>query len=194
MYVLGKGPGKSHHRDWLVAKPSRGRALSALQLPWFTVLPPVGFGVLTTIGRRTAQKRRKCVRAILREDRAYIVAIGGERSAWLKNVRAHPSVHLRLRGGSFAGTARDLDRGAEAQAAFEAYCETVNPFDYLECMAHGRGRPSRAKIRDLHRGWFERGTPLVVELSDLCEPISLDAGRRGEARSPSPRGRSVRGG
>src|SRR5215212_7311688 len=30
-----------------------GRVLSGLMLPHFTILPPAGFGVLTTTGRRT---------------------------------------------------------------------------------------------------------------------------------------------
>lgn len=152
-------------QDWLVRTAGRGRALSAAQLPWFTILPPVGFGVLTTIGRKTGKKRRKCVRVIHRGDNAYIVSIGGERAAWLKNIRAQPRVRLRIRGGTFAGAVRELAGGAETQAASEAYCGTVNPFDYVECMAHGRGYPRRSKIEDLHRGWFEGGTPLVVELS-----------------------------
>jgi hypothetical protein len=40
----------------------------------------------------------------------------------------------------------------------------VNPFDYAECALWRRGRPTRAKIQDLHRGWFREGIPLVVEL------------------------------
>lgn len=47
-----------------------------------------------------------------------------------------------------------------------AYCELVNRFDYLACMMHRPGRPTRAKIRELHRTWFDRGVPVVVELTD----------------------------
>jgi hypothetical protein len=46
----------------------------------------------------------------------------------------------------------------------EAYCGTVNPVDYLECSMHRRGRPTRTKIEQLHRTWFEEGIPLVIEL------------------------------
>lgn len=56
-----------------------GRALSALQLPFFALRPPKGFGVLTTTGRKTGKTRRKCIRAIRRGDEAYIVAIKGAR-------------------------------------------------------------------------------------------------------------------
>jgi hypothetical protein len=29
---------------------------------------------------------------------------------------------------------------------------------------HRKGRPTRAKIVELHRAWFEGGVPLVIEL------------------------------
>jgi deazaflavin-dependent oxidoreductase (nitroreductase family) len=138
-----------------------GRLLSALQEPWFTLLPPRGFGVLTTTGRRTGKDRRKCVRAIRRGNRAYIVSI--RRSAWLRNVQADPTVRLRIRGGTFAGVAREVSE-AEAGAARDAYCGTVNSFDYAECTMWRKGRPTRSKIIALHRDWFAHGTPLVVEL------------------------------
>lgn len=147
-----------------VRSPAGGRVLSASQLPWFTILPPAGFGVLTTRGRRTGKTRRRCVRAIRKGNKAYIVAIGGTRAAWLKNVRANPSVGLRIRGGTFAGVARELANAAEEQEAMAAYSETVNPVDYAECAMHREGRPTRAKIEELHRSWFENGSPLVVEL------------------------------
>jgi deazaflavin-dependent oxidoreductase (nitroreductase family) len=148
----------------LVQTPGGGRILSASQLPWFTVHPPSGFGVLTTRGRKTGRSRRRCVRAIRRGDRAYLVAIGGEFSGWLSNIRANPDVRLRIRGGSFEGVARELRGQAEREEAMAAFCETVNPFDYLECRAHRVGRPTRAKIEELHRTWFQGGVPLVVEL------------------------------
>ena len=135
-------------------------------LPHFTVLPPIGFGVLTTTGRRTGKTRRKCVRAIRRGNKAYIVSIPGARAAWLKNIRANPDVRLRIRGGTFPGVARELSETPEADEAMAAFCETVNLFDYLECTMHRRGRPTRSKIEELHRTWFTVGVPLVVELEE----------------------------
>lgn len=58
------------------------RALSALMLPWFALLPPSGFGVITTGGRRTGKTRRRCIRAIRRGNEAYIVSIPGAHAAW----------------------------------------------------------------------------------------------------------------
>lgn len=140
-----------------------GRVLSALQAPWFSLLPPRGFGVLTMTGRKTGKTRRKCVRAIRRGNRAYVVSI--RPTHWLKNVRASPEVRLRIRTGKFAGVVRDPRSAAELEEAREVYCETVNPFDYVECRMWRKGRPTRTKIEELHRGWFRDGTPLVIELA-----------------------------
>jgi deazaflavin-dependent oxidoreductase (nitroreductase family) len=158
MYV----PERRHNP--FVRSPSGGRVLSALMLPYYTLFPPKGFGVLTTTGRKTGKTRRRCVRAIRRGDRAFIVAIGGDSTGWARNARANPNVSLRIRGGTFAGRVRNLNDAAEAEEAMEAYCKTLNAGDYAECTLHRRGRPTRAKIEELHRRWFREGTPLVVEL------------------------------
>lgn len=43
-----------------------------------------------------------------------------------------------------------------------SYVRALHSFDLLECLAHGRGMPSRAKLAALHAEWYDRGTPLVV--------------------------------
>lgn len=160
---------------------SGGRVLSALMFPFFMVRPPSGFGVLTTTGRRTGKKRRKCVRVIRRGEEVYLVMLGpalvrkgnsaAERKArsgvvagWLWNIRANPRVSLRIRGGTFAGTARELE-AAEQERARDVFCGSVNAFDYLECYFHLGGPPTCARIEKLHRHWFENGVPLVIELA-----------------------------
>jgi deazaflavin-dependent oxidoreductase (nitroreductase family) len=153
-------------RNVLVRSAKGGRILSAMHLPFFMALPPSGFGVVTTTGRKTGKARRKCIRTIRRDDKVYVVAIGGARNAWLKNALADPNVRLRIRGGRFAGVARELRDPYERDQAMAAFCETVSPFDYLECAVHRRGRPTRSKVKELHRRWFEGGIPLVVELED----------------------------
>lgn len=166
-------PAPKHRR--LIGSAQDGRILSAAMLPLFTLRPPSGYGVITTIGRKTGRTRRKCVRVIRRGDRAYIVqlripAVAMIRpsgvAAWVWNIRANPSVRLRIRGGTFAGLARELRDPAELEQAREALCETVNLFDYGACDLHLRGLPTRAKIKKLHRYWFDTGIPLVVELRE----------------------------
>jgi deazaflavin-dependent oxidoreductase (nitroreductase family) len=142
-----------------------GKALSAMQLPFFVIRPPSGYGVLTTTGRKSGKARRRCVRAIRDGDKAYVVAIKGEITGWLKNLRAEPNVRLRAPGGKFNGLAREPRDEAETERARQAYAEQVDAFSYLEYTMWRRGRPTRSKIQQLHREWFERGTPLVIELS-----------------------------
>jgi deazaflavin-dependent oxidoreductase (nitroreductase family) len=101
-----------------------------MQLPLFALRPPRGYGILTTTGRRTGKKRRRCIRAIRDGDRVYIVAIKGARTGWQKNILANPNVQLRLPGGIHAGIARELRRTPGEQRARETYCQTVNRFDY----------------------------------------------------------------
>jgi deazaflavin-dependent oxidoreductase (nitroreductase family) len=151
-------------RNPFISSPAGGRRLSALQRPFFEALPPRGFGVLTTIGRRSGRPRPRCVRAIRQGNRAFLVAIGGAKAAWVKNLRATPEVTLRIRGGRFAGLAREPRDADEREEAMRTYCETFNAFDLAECALHRRGLPSRAKVRELHEGWFSRGLPLVVDL------------------------------
>lgn len=151
-----------------------GRVLSALHLPVFTLRPPLGYGVLTTIGRRTGKARSRCVHAIRHGDRAYMVMIRPTpeaialpwTAAWMLNIRANPNVRLRLRTGSFAARAREITDERELQRAREIYCNAVNPFDYLEYAFHRGERPTRARIQALHRSWFDTGIPLVIELSN----------------------------
>lgn len=150
-----------------------GRLLSAMMLPFFMVRPPAGYGVIATTGRKTGKTRRKCVRVIRRGEKAYLVQLRPPELAlkrpdtaagWVWNIRANPNVRLRIRGGNFAGLARELTDPAEIQQARSAICDTVTLFDYGECDLHLRGLPTGAKIKQLHRYWFDTGTPLVVEL------------------------------
>jgi deazaflavin-dependent oxidoreductase (nitroreductase family) len=159
----------------LIRSAGHGRLLSAVMLPSFLVRPPNGFGVITTIGRKTRKSRRKCIRVIRSGSKAHIVQLRPPElavtrpsavSAWVWNIRSTPRVTLRIRGGTFVGIARELKEPAELAEAREAFCEAVNPFDYGECNVHLRGLPTRSKIEELHRYWFDTGIPLVVDLAE----------------------------
>lgn len=152
-------------RNPLVNSAAGGRTLSALQLPLFAIRPPSGYGVLSTTGRKSGKTRRRCIRAIRDGDKAYVVAIKGEITGWLKNVREKPNVRLRVPGGTFDGVARELREEIEIHRGREVYAESVDLFSYLEYTMWRRGRPTRPKIQQLHAEWFDRGIPLVIELS-----------------------------
>jgi hypothetical protein len=139
-----------------------GRVLSALMLPLIAIRPPAGYAILTTTGRKSGKKRRKCIRAIRRGDKAFIVQL---RPPALAIERPDAVVRLRLGLRTYAGVARAIEDPGEIEQAREAICETVHLTDYDECALHMRGFPTREKIRALHRYWFDTGIPLVVELS-----------------------------
>jgi deazaflavin-dependent oxidoreductase (nitroreductase family) len=143
----------------------RVRVLDAVLRPWFGHGPHPGMGVLTTIGRRTGEPRRHCVRAVRQGDRVYLVAISGAYSAWFTNLQANPEVTLRLGRTDLRGTARATRDDAERARAKSAYVGTVNRADYFECFLHWSGIPTRSKIQRLHELWFEGGVPLVIELT-----------------------------
>jgi deazaflavin-dependent oxidoreductase (nitroreductase family) len=159
----------------LLRTARHGQILSAVMLPVVMLSPPAGYGVITTTGRKTGKRRRKCIRVIRRGDRAYMVQLvpphvavtrPGAVSGWVWNIRADPRVRLRIKGGSFDGLARELTDPAERQLARSVLCESVYPTDYAEAGLHLRGLPTRTKIKELHRYWFDTGHPLVVELTD----------------------------
>ncbi len=106
-----------------------------------------------------------------------MVSIGGPDMAWLKNIQANPNVSLRIVGGRFAGRARKLSDPLEIEQARDAYCEPTNAVDYMACMNWRKGRPTRSRIKDLTRGWFEEGIPLVVELD--AQTTSTDSTSKG---------------
>jgi deazaflavin-dependent oxidoreductase (nitroreductase family) len=152
-----------------------GRILSALMFPFLRWAPQAGYGVLTTTGRKTGKPRHKCVRVIRRGDRAHLVALrpphlAVERptatQAWVHNIRANPKVGLRLRGGTFEGIAREITDEDEREQARSALCETFYLGDYGECALHLRGLPTRTKVQELHRYWFETGIPVVIDLKE----------------------------
>jgi deazaflavin-dependent oxidoreductase (nitroreductase family) len=150
-------------RNPFINSRAGGRALSAVQLPFFLLRPPRGYGVLTTTGRKTGKRRRRCVRAIRRGDVVYVVAIKG-RTQWARNALAYPAVRLRLPGRTFPGRARELSDATESERAKEAYCGSVHRFDYVTWINWRTGRPTSARIRELLRAWFEEGTALVIEI------------------------------
>jgi deazaflavin-dependent oxidoreductase (nitroreductase family) len=148
--------------------------LSAMMMPFFAIRPPKGYAAITTTGRRSGKKRRKVVRAIRDGNRFFLVmlrppSVAIERpgivSAWVHNIRADPSVSLRIRGGTFQGLARELEDPEELQRARRLFSETVVGFDYGECALHLRGRPNAEKIREMNRYWFDTGIPLAVDLA-----------------------------
>jgi deazaflavin-dependent oxidoreductase (nitroreductase family) len=131
---------------------------------WSTLPAPPGFGILTTVGRRTGKPRKQSVRAIRRGDVVFVVCMMGERTQWLNNIRANPAVTIRLRDETLHGNARPIVDAEERRRAAEAYVATTGWSDYTDYVAYHWGVPTRAKIERAHRRWFEEGIPVVIEL------------------------------
>ena len=151
-----------------------GRVLSALMLPFVMVRPPSGYGVLTTTGRRTGKVRRKCIRVIRRGDRAYIVqlrppelAMSVRRPCPRGSGTFAPSPGCRCGCAAVRSpapraswtTRRSWSRRARRSAR-------RGPERLRRVPLHLRGRPTREKIKELHRYWFDTGIPVVVELEE----------------------------
>ena len=106
------------------------------------------------------ETRRRCLRAIRRGNKVYVVAIkGAGTTAWAKNALANSDVRLRLSGGTFSGCAHELRVATESEQAKEAYCDSVHRSDHLTWINWRKGHPTPARIRELLRGWFEKERP-----------------------------------
>ena len=130
---------------------------------WSILPPPLGFGILTTTGRKTGKLRRQSVRAIRQEDRIVVVAMMGERAQWLNNLRSDPRVMIRLHGGTITGIARETADEAEMEWAAGVYIGTTVPYDWLDYVSYHWWFPTRHKLEEARRRWFEEGVPVIIE-------------------------------
>ncbi len=132
----------------------------------FGLLPmPRGFVLLTVTGRRSGVPRRRPVRAVRRDNTFYAVALLGERSDWLRNVRKEPQVRVKAGGRTRAGVAREITEGPERETAAELYTREVVPYDYVDYPSVHWSFPTRGKIVDSHRRWVENGVLVAIDLT-----------------------------
>ena len=67
------------------------------------------FGYLTTSGRRSGRSHEVEIWFAVHDDRLFLIAGGGDRSDWVRNLRARPGVGFRVRAESRPARARVLD-------------------------------------------------------------------------------------
>jgi len=72
---------------------------------------------LTTTGRVSGEPREIEIWFGLRGDTLYLIAGGGERANWVRNLRADPAVTVRVGQETVRGRARIVDDEDEASAA-----------------------------------------------------------------------------
>jgi deazaflavin-dependent oxidoreductase (nitroreductase family) len=71
----------------------------------FEIPPNESFCYVTTRGRVTGRPHEIEIWYVERDGALYLMAGGGERADWVKNMRAEPSVTVRLAGDQFDATA-----------------------------------------------------------------------------------------
>ncbi len=146
---------------------SRGyaRLSNVLMRPLFSLLPvPRGFALLTTTGRRTGRPRQRPVRAVRHDDTLYAVAMMGERSDWLRNVRKERRVEAKVGRKRYHGLAREIIDPGERETAIELYVGEVVPADYTDYVGYHWGWPTRRKIDEAHRNWARDGIIVAIDL------------------------------
>jgi deazaflavin-dependent oxidoreductase (nitroreductase family) len=73
------------------------------------------FCYLTTRGRRTGRPHEIEIWFALEGATLYLLSGGGENSDWVRNLRADPTVAVRLRDKTYDAAARVVDEGEESE-------------------------------------------------------------------------------
>jgi deazaflavin-dependent oxidoreductase (nitroreductase family) len=73
------------------------------------------FCYLTTRGRRTGRPHEIEIWFALDVRALYLLSGGGDRSDWVRNLRADPAVAVRLRDTTYEAVARVVDEGEESE-------------------------------------------------------------------------------
>jgi deazaflavin-dependent oxidoreductase (nitroreductase family) len=103
-------------------------------------LVPTGLIVLETTGAKSGQPRRTPVLATILDGCVFIATVRGDRSLWMRNLRAEPRARCWIAGRPHAGQARIFDPGAPppvtsdlpllARAAADAFLPPATSFGW----------------------------------------------------------------
>jgi deazaflavin-dependent oxidoreductase (nitroreductase family) len=103
-------------------------------------LVPTGLIVLETTGAKSGQRRRTPVLATVFDGCVFVGTVRGDRSLWMKNLRAEPRAHCWIAGRPHAGRARlfipgeppptTSDLPALARAAADAFLSPATSFGW----------------------------------------------------------------
>lgn len=133
---------------------------------WRLLPTPHGLGVLTTKGRRTGKDRVRAIRIVGDGSRLYAVAMLGKRCDWVYNIRANPSVRIKLGNRTFEAQAREVIDPTERAAAAAAYVPNAGWFDYFDYANLMWSMPTAAKLERAHEDWLANGVPVAFDLAD----------------------------
>ena len=131
---------------------------------WKLLPTPTGLGVLTSVGRKTGKRRTRAMRMVVADGLVYAVALLGERTDWLHNIRNDPNVRIKLGRRTHDAVARELTDPGDRARAMAAYRPIAGWYDYFDYANFVWDIPSRRKLLDVHDAWFARGVPVAFEL------------------------------
>jgi len=90
------------------------------------------FLYLTSTGRRTGLPREIEIWFTRRNGRFYVIAEHGERAQWVRNVRANPSVQVRVAGLAFRAMARVVDAAADRALASQVRARSQEKYGWSD--------------------------------------------------------------
>jgi deazaflavin-dependent oxidoreductase (nitroreductase family) len=108
------------------------------------------FCYLTTRGRVSGRPHEIEIWFSLHGDTIYMLSGGADRSDWVKNLKADPSVSVRIGDETFDGTARTISDPEEDARARDALVEKYQP----------------SYARDLS-DWKKNSLPIAIDLAKL---------------------------
>ncbi|MGH7621336.1 MAG: nitroreductase family deazaflavin-dependent oxidoreductase [Gemmatimonadaceae bacterium] len=151
-----------------VAGSKRFHKLSNIGFTWlWKLMPaPTGIAVVTTRGRKSGKARTRAMRAVRDGQRVYAAAILGSRADWLANLRADSRVALKLGTKTYRASGHELTEPTERQEARAVYVPIAGFYDYVDYLSFLWDPPSKSKLIHIHEQWFDRGAPVVFELTD----------------------------
>jgi deazaflavin-dependent oxidoreductase (nitroreductase family) len=85
------------------------------------------FCYLTTRGRVSGRPHEIEIWFALDGRTLYLLSGGGDRSDWVRNLRAEPTVTVRLRDTTYAATARVVEAGDESERGRRLVFEKYQP-------------------------------------------------------------------
>lgn len=85
------------------------------------------FCYLTTRGRASGRPHEIEIWFALEGHTLYLLSGSGERSDWVRNLRAEPAVRVRLRDTTYDAMARVVDAGAESERGRELVFDKYQP-------------------------------------------------------------------
>ena len=85
------------------------------------------FCYLTTSGRRTGRPHEIEIWFALDRSTLYLLSGGRDRADWVRNLRAEPTVTVRLRDTTYEGTARVVENGEESERGRTVVFEKYQP-------------------------------------------------------------------